>query len=107
MYSLEKCNDSDCVAELDPDCMYMTVVDPVCGCDGVTYSNSGEAICNNIFEWIDGPCDGTINLDDLHLVNRKLLKIVDITGKEITSMYKTQVLFFIFNDGTIERKIIN
>ena len=46
----------ECVAELDPDCVYMAVVDPVCGCDGVTYSNSGEAACNNIFEYTDGAC---------------------------------------------------
>ena len=107
MYSLEECDDSECVSELNPNCTFDDIWEPVCGCNNITYSNSGEAICNNIFEWIDGPCDGAINLDDLHLVNRKLLKIVDVTGKEVMSMYKTQVLFFIFNDGTIERKIIN
>ena len=51
------CDIVECVAELDPECMYMTVVDPVCGCDGVTYSNSGEAACNNIFEYTPGPCE--------------------------------------------------
>ena len=46
----------DCNAELIPGCMFMTVMDPVCGCDGVTYSNSGEAACNNIFEYTEGEC---------------------------------------------------
>ena len=48
----------DCVAELIPDCSFMAVVDPVCGCDGVTYSNSGEAACNNIFDFTMGECEG-------------------------------------------------
>ena len=50
--------DVDCVAELIPDCSFMAVVDPVCGCDGVTYSNSGEAACNNIFDFTMGECEG-------------------------------------------------
>ena len=48
----------ECVAELDPNCAFMMVWDPVCGCDGVTYSNSGEAACNNIFEYTEGECGG-------------------------------------------------
>jgi hypothetical protein len=107
MYSFDECDTSECVSELDSNCSFDDVWEPVCGCDGVTYSNSGEAICNNIFEWTDGSCDGTISLDDLELVNRKLIKVIDITGKEVTSIYKAQVVFFIFSDGTIEQKIIN
>ena len=37
-------------------------------------------------------------------VNRKCIKIIDVLGKEI---YETnQPLFYIFNDGTVEKKII-
>ena len=61
----QSCTDCDqeeeCVAQLIPDCMFMTVVDPVCGCDGVTYSNSGEAACNNIFNYTLGECETIIN----------------------------------------------
>ncbi len=57
--SCDECDDvGDCVAELIPDCVFMAVVDPVCGCDGVTYSNSGEAACNNIFDFTMGECEG-------------------------------------------------
>jgi len=48
--------EEECVAQLIPDCMFMTVIDPVCGCDGVTYSNSGEAACNNIFDFTMCEC---------------------------------------------------
>ena len=53
--------EEECVAQLIPDCMFMTVIDPVCGCDGVTYSNSGEAACNNIFNYTLGECETIIN----------------------------------------------
>ncbi|MBF25376.1 MAG: hypothetical protein CMP49_02515 [Flavobacteriales bacterium] len=51
------CETTDCIAELDLDCIYMAVWDPVCGCNGITYSNSGEAACNNIFEYTNGECE--------------------------------------------------
>ena len=63
--SCNECDDElDCVAELIPDCVFMTVVDPVCGCDGVTYSNSGEAACNNIFDFTMGECEGVVDCID-------------------------------------------
>ena len=63
--SCNECDDElDCVAELIPDCVFMTVVDPVCGCNGVTYSNSGEAACNNIFDFTMGECEGVIDCID-------------------------------------------
>jgi len=59
------CDDEgDCIAELIPDCVFMAVVDPVCGCDGVTYSNSGEAACNNIFDFTMGECEVTVDCID-------------------------------------------
>ena len=51
------CNTSECVAELIPGCMSINLWDPVCGCDGVTYSNSADAGCNNIFEYTEGECE--------------------------------------------------
>tara|TARA_B100000579_G_scaffold152800_1_gene124178 strand:+ start:8627 stop:8941 length:315 start_codon:yes stop_codon:yes gene_type:complete len=50
------CEEEECVAELIPDCFYLMVYDPVCGCDGITYGNSGEAACNHILEYTEGEC---------------------------------------------------
>ena len=47
----------ECVPELIEDCAYIMVYDPVCGCDERTYSNSGEAWCNSIYEYTPGPCN--------------------------------------------------
>ena len=50
------CNNTECVAELDPNCFTIDLWDPVCGCDGVTYGNYQDAACNNIFEYSPGEC---------------------------------------------------
>ena len=107
LYSFDACDGFECVAELDPDCSFLAVWDPVCGCDAVTYSNSGEAACNNIFQWTQGPCESNTNLIDLNPSNKKLIQVVDIMGRVITDFKKGQVFLLIFDDGSIEKKIIN
>lgn len=47
----------DCIGVLNEDCFYPMVVDPVCGCDGTTYMNSGEALCYGIEEYENGACN--------------------------------------------------
>ena len=70
------CGASDCVAELTPDCVFISVWEPVCGCNGVTYSNSAEAACNNIFEYTEGDCltanDGCWDDGELYCVGCEL-----------------------------------
>jgi hypothetical protein len=39
---------------------------------------------------------------------QKLIRIVDVLGREVTqnTVLKNQSLFYIYNDGTVEKKII-
>ena len=42
---------------IDPFSICLTVVDPVCGCNGVTYSNACEAEnWAGVTSWTEGPC---------------------------------------------------
>jgi len=40
----------------DPDCNCITLYDPVCGCDNITYGNSCAALCQGITEYTEGEC---------------------------------------------------
>lgn len=46
----------DCVEKLKPECSCITVYEPVCGCNGITYSNSCMAECSSIMEYEPGEC---------------------------------------------------
>ena len=47
---------NDCNAVLNENCICITLYDPVCGCNGVTYGNNCEASCNGISVSELGPC---------------------------------------------------
>ena len=44
-------------------------------------------------------------IDDILLNNKQLIKIVDLLGREVNEKRNTP-LFYIYNDGTVEKKII-
>ena len=108
IYSINECDGSECFQDFSIGCDFDSIWDPVCGCDGITYSNYGDATCNNIFYWTQGACDNTVGLfNNSYSLDKKLIKITDITGREIKSLKDAKIHFLIFNDGTVEKKFIN
>ena len=48
-------------------------------------------------------CSSTNHEDLLNVDSKILLKVTDVIGRE-TMVKNNQILFFIYNDGTIEKK---
>lgn len=55
------CNEDDdnnnCIAEAKESCVVTFELNPVCGCDGVTYPNPSTAACNSIEDYTMGACE--------------------------------------------------
>lgn len=54
---LKSCKKDECYTqEAKEDCLCPANLDPVCGCNGVTYGNSCEADCAGVFSYAAGAC---------------------------------------------------
>ena len=106
-YSLEECDGSECVPEINIDCYADDIWDPVCGCDGLTYSNSQYAACNNIFNFAIGPCDSNVQLLDYNASQKKLIIVADMMGRQIKNLENHKVAILIFDDGSVKKLFRN
>jgi heat shock protein HslJ len=56
-FTFASCTKSaDCTATPNEDCVCITLYDPVCGCNNVTYGNACEAGCAGISDVTEGRC---------------------------------------------------
>ena len=55
------------------------------------------------FQYFSTNCDGTTDIQE-HSKNKELIKITDLLGRETNQI--NQTLFFIYDDGTVEKRII-
>ena len=106
-FSLDECDGDECNEDVIPDCAFLTVWDPVCGCNGVTYSNSAEAACNNIFYFTEGPCESNVNLISYINNNKSIVNIFDISGRKIDQIQEEKIIIILYDNGSIEKKYIN
>ena len=53
----------------------------------------------------DGSCIYTTGISDIANNTRKLIKIVDMLGRE-TIIKNNEPLFYLYDDGTVEKKVV-
>ena len=82
--------------------------------DGVTYTSSNNTAVFTLVGANAAGCDSIITIDlslnytgigELNNTPKQLLKIVDVLGRE-TPFKPNTPLLYIYNDGTVERKMI-
>lgn len=70
------------------------------------FGNMDISASREIWNFFDQLCDTSVNIETpSQETDRKLLKIIDILGRE-TKKIKNTILLYIYSDGTTERKII-
>ena len=89
-------------------------------CDGVCLDDEdGDGVCDEVdncpdvynpnqedfnADGVGDACDG-IGLDE-DAIQRKLIKVVDVLGREIDKENKDALLLYIYDDGSVEKKYV-
>ncbi|MDC0204304.1 DUF4983 domain-containing protein [Flavobacteriales bacterium] len=75
--------------------------------DDSTWSASNWTVLNYAIDsqhYFSNNCSGSTAIQE-HTTNKKLLKVTDLLGRE-TKNTKNQHLFYIYDDGTVEKRIV-
>jgi plastocyanin len=73
----------------------------------VAWATANWTIANGYIDpqhYFSNNCSGTTNIQE-QTTNKELLKVTDLLGRE-TKVTKNEILFYIYDDGTVEKKII-
>ncbi len=81
--------------------------------DDVSWAQNNWILYNGGLD--SGSIDSTMNFSSNCLLNsieeltpyKTLVKIVDILGKEVKTTSKNKILFYIYEDGSVEKRIVN
>ena len=72
--------------------------------DDYCCENEWDTICQATYDYCDGTWSGPLLTREAQ--DKKLIMITDLLGRP-TKENKNELLFYIYNDGTVERKLIN
>jgi hypothetical protein len=51
-------------------------------------------------------CDGSVGVSEQINTTKKLIKIVDVLGRKTNKLKTNTPLFYIYDDGSVEKKIV-
>ena len=67
------------------------------------WQNNFIGFLDTTYQYYSTNCSGTTSIKE-HTINKKLHKVTDLLGRE--TKQTNQLLFYIYDDGTVEKKII-